>query len=382
MTSPQFRKTASRKMGGAVFGVVVVPVGFVAFRVGVGEVTWLRCASRLPPGTVDLELGNQNHSAAGRASASPVSETSGLLSRAAESVASAASRFGEAVEFNDFEQKLADCWDNNSDGAVSLKSFWFGPHNRASLFNKLPPPEEAIQIGIDIAPQEEAVKLWKAVGDLVKSFNFRRLQSTVEGRLSFAGRRPRDGVRRSEVERRYRGERGRLLPLSSDTWIRTRGPLAEKQLLPQNIRQSREGTRVYYRARSYNDIKWYAILEDRPDTDREAAVKIGVGPGGMLVDDVNEDSSNGTSTARKRISWTVDYESPPHRTDDYNISCRSTWEWSFLVDVVESAPRLLRVDIKELDFELFEIERQSPLQDLEVEHHCAGLVPLRSLSLF
>ncbi|CAD7943224.1 unnamed protein product, partial [Amoebophrya sp. A120] len=85
---------------------------------------------------VDLETGINHHSAAGRASARPVSETNGLLSRAAESVASAASRFGEAVDrwnanaerwnakakreledervFNAFEQKLADCWDNNS----------------------------------------------------------------------------------------------------------------------------------------------------------------------------------------------------------------------------------------------------------------------------
>ncbi|CAD7943222.1 unnamed protein product, partial [Amoebophrya sp. A120] len=130
---------------------------------------------------------------------------------------------------------------------------------------------------------------------------------------------------------------------------RTRGPLSRKDLLPQNIRQSREGKRVSFLARSYSDIYWKAIL-DRPDTDIEAAIKVGAGPRGMRVDDVHEGSSNGTSTAmKKKISWTVDYES-----DHYNISCRSTWEWSFLVDFVESAPRLLRVDIKEMDFEVFE----------------------------
>ncbi|CAD7943232.1 unnamed protein product [Amoebophrya sp. A120] len=504
MTSPQFRKTASRKMGGAVFGRVLMLWSFLLgsslfgsalekshvssgprvgrhsagrahvvavhrqpsdghggdslplpassgsrarARVGLGGPGRGSAAVRQPSssredGFVDLELGGNLHSAAGRASASRVSERNGLLLRAAGSAASAAltlgeavgrralsaaSRVGEAVdrfnlsddqeiedlrEFNAFEQKLADCWDNNSDGAVSLKSFWFGPHMRQlqglkqqPLFNRLPPPDEAIQIGIfDIAPldrrfilQEEARKLWKAVGDLVKSFHFPTLQRIIEEKPDFghaqAGRCPRNGVRTIEMPPWwFRDEQGFLrddVPFSlCDIWSRTRGPLSRKDLLPQNIRQSREGKRVSFLARSYSDIYWKAIL-DRPDTDIEAAIKVGAGPRGMRVDDVHEGSSNGTSTAmKKKISWTVDYEFQRKYTDaiseadHYNtfppISCRSTWEWSFLVDFVESAPRLLRVDIKEMDFEVFEV----PFQRVEAEHHRAGSVPLRSLSFF
>ncbi|CAD7943228.1 unnamed protein product, partial [Amoebophrya sp. A120] len=423
MTSPQFRKTASRKMGGAVFGGVLMLWSFLLGsslfgsaleksrvsspgprRVGGRSAGHARLVAVRQPsspgdGFVDLELGS-NHNAADRASASRVSERNGLLSRAAGSAASAAltlgkavgrravsaaSRVGEAVdrfnlsddqeiedlrEFNDFEQKLADCWDNNSDGAVSLKSFWFGPHNRASLFNKLPPPEEAIQIGIYIAPQEEVRKLWEAVGDLVKSFHFPRLRDIIEGKASAAGLRPRGGDR-SHVELPFRDEsRTWSKLLMSRTWSRDSGPLADKRLLPQNIRQSTEGKFVPYLERNYNDTYWDAILDkdkdkeedpilfaadvsDRADANREAAIK--VGPQGMRVDDIYyEDSSNGTSTAVKKISWTVDYDfrwgytthcqiSPP-------ISYFSQWKWSFFVDFVESAPRLLRVDIEELDF--------------------------------
>ncbi|CAD7943218.1 unnamed protein product [Amoebophrya sp. A120] len=489
MTSPQFRKTASRKMGGAVFGRVLMLWSFLLgsslfgsalekshvssgprvgrhsagrahvvavhrqpsdghggdslplpassgsrarARVGLGGPGRGSAAVRQPSssredGFVDLELGGNLHSAAGRASASRVSERNGLLLRAAGSAASAAltlgeavgrralsaaSRVGEAVdrfnlsddqeiedlrEFNAFEQKLADCWDNNSDGAVSLKSFWFGPHHRASLFNKLPPPEEAIQIGIDIAPQEEARKLWEAVGDLVKSFHFPILRDIIEGRVSAAGLRPRGGDR-SHVELPFRDEsRTWSKLLMSRTWSRDSGPLADKRLLPQNIRQSTEGKFVPYLVRNYNDTYWDAILgtdnveeedpilfaadvSDRADANREAAIK--VGPQGMRVDDIYyEDSSNGTSTAVKKISWTVDYDFrwgyTPLCKFSPRISYRSRWKWSFLVDFVESAPRLLRVDIEELDFKAYEIER--PHQGLEVERREA--VPLRSLRL-